>query len=209
MGRRRGAGRSLPPMVAVCLAGSLVAPVSAAADERGGAPTTALEWGARPEGVPAGTHPLECATVPVPVDYGAPEGDQIEIMVSRLASTDPEQRRGVLLLDPGGPGGSGSPMPAGLASLGMPASVLDSYDLIGMDTRGGRAPAVRRLRLPASGRARKHPACTRCPPASPTRVRSHTETPPARHGRVPSPVPARTPGGSGHRTRGAPRFTNR
>lgn len=143
MGRRRSTGRGLPPVVAVCLAGSLVAAAPAAADERGGAPTTELAWGACPEDVPVGTHPLECATVPVPVDYDDPEGAGIEIMVSRLASTDPEQRRGVLLLNPGGPGGSGLSMPADLASLGMPASVLNSYDLIGMDTRGvGRSSAV-------------------------------------------------------------------
>ncbi|MFE6450489.1 alpha/beta hydrolase [Nocardiopsis dassonvillei] len=143
MGRRRSAGRSLPPVVAVCLAGSLVAAAPVAAEERGGAPTTALEWGACPEDVPAGTHPLECATVPVPVDYDDPEGAEVGIMVSRLASTDPDQRRGVLLLNPGGPGGSGLSMPADLASLGMPASVLNSYDLIGMDTRGvGHSSAV-------------------------------------------------------------------
>lgn len=144
MGRRRSAGRGLPPVVvAVGLVGSLVAPVSAAADERGGAPTTDLAWGACPEDVPAGTYPLECATVPVPVDYDVPEGDRIEIMVSRLASTEPDQRRGVLLLNPGGPGGSGLSMPADLASLGIPASVLNSYDLISMDTRGvGHSSAV-------------------------------------------------------------------
>ncbi|WP_435111848.1 alpha/beta hydrolase [Nocardiopsis synnemataformans] len=143
MGRRWSAGRSLPPMVVVCLAGSLVAAAPAAAEERGEAPTTALEWGACPEDVQDETHPLECATVPVPMDYDDPEGAEIEIMVSRLASTDPDQRRGVLLLNPGGPGGSGLSMPAGLASLGIPASVLNSYDLIGMDTRGvGHSSAV-------------------------------------------------------------------
>jgi pimeloyl-ACP methyl ester carboxylesterase len=130
-------------VVAVCLAGSLVAAAPVAADERGEAPTTALEWGVCPEDVPAGAQPLECATVPVPVDYDDPEGAEIGIMVSRLASTDPDQRRGVLLLNPGGPGGSGLAMPADLASLGMPASVLNSYDLIGMDTRGvGHSSAV-------------------------------------------------------------------
>jgi pimeloyl-ACP methyl ester carboxylesterase len=79
---------------------------------------------------------LECATVEVPLDYGDPDGAGIEIMVSRLASTDPDRRRGVLLLNPGGPGGSGLAMPAELVSFGLPAGVLDGYDLIGMDPRG-------------------------------------------------------------------------
>ncbi|MEE2037634.1 alpha/beta hydrolase [Nocardiopsis sp. CT-R113] len=124
-------------MVAVTLlAGSLVAGTPAAADDRGEAPVTGVEWGPCPADVPAGAHALECGTVPVPVDYDDPEGAEIDIMVSRLASTVPGERRGVLMLNPGGPGGSGLSMPADLASLGVPASVLNTYDLIGMDPRG-------------------------------------------------------------------------
>ena len=53
-----------------------------------------------------------------------------------MASDNPEARRGVLLLNPGGPGGSGLTQSSLLASRGLPDSVLDAYDLIGMDTRG-------------------------------------------------------------------------
>ncbi|MFD6073634.1 MULTISPECIES: alpha/beta hydrolase [Amycolatopsis] len=96
-----------------------------------------LAWAACPEDVeiPAGIA-LQCATVPVPLDYRIPEGERIDIMISRLASTKPAARRGVLMLNPGGPGGPGLSFPADLASHGMPASVLDAYDVIGMDTRG-------------------------------------------------------------------------
>ncbi|MFC4563633.1 alpha/beta hydrolase [Nocardiopsis mangrovi] len=123
-------------MAVILLAGSLVAAAPAAAGDRGEGAVTGVEWGPCPEDVPAGPHPLECGTVPVPVDYDDPEGAEVEIMVSRLASADPDKRRGVLLLNPGGPGGSGLSMPADLASLGMPASVMNTYDLIGMDPRG-------------------------------------------------------------------------
>ncbi|GAA4889855.1 alpha/beta hydrolase [Saccharopolyspora cebuensis] len=112
--------------------------VPAVAAEPGGEPAAQVRWGACPEGVddPALPARLQCATVPVPLDYGDPGGAKIELTISRLASTDPDQRRGVLLLNPGGPGGTGLDQPEFLASQGMPNSVLDSYDLIGMDTRG-------------------------------------------------------------------------
>ncbi len=98
-----------------------------------------MEWSACPDGVenPAdGPARLQCASVPVPVDPDDPDGRQIDIMISRLPSQKPEQRRGVLLLNPGGPGGTGLDQPRFLADRGIPQSVLDSYDLIGMDTRG-------------------------------------------------------------------------
>ncbi|MBB6565178.1 alpha/beta hydrolase [Kribbella sandramycini] len=79
--------------------------------------------------------PLQCARVPVPLDYGKPGGATIDIMVSRLVSSSPA-RRGVLLTNPGGPGAAGLSMPAELATLGMPASVLNRYDVVGMDPRG-------------------------------------------------------------------------
>ncbi|KAF0845130.1 alpha/beta hydrolase [Nocardia caishijiensis] len=98
-----------------------------------------VRWGACPEGVEdltAGPAQLDCATVPVPLNYREPEGTRIEIMISRLASRNPDKRRGVLLLNPGGPGGTGLDQPKFLAAHGLPAEVLDSYDLIGIDTRG-------------------------------------------------------------------------
>ncbi|GAA1330763.1 alpha/beta hydrolase [Pseudonocardia xinjiangensis] len=101
-------------------------------------PAAQVVWGACPEDVVAKAAPsrLDCATVPVPVDYADPASGEIDIMISRLASQDPSKRRGVLLLNPGGPGGSGLTLAALLVAQGLPASVTDSYDVIGMDTRG-------------------------------------------------------------------------
>ncbi|MGW8528395.1 MULTISPECIES: alpha/beta hydrolase [Nocardiopsidaceae] len=135
MGRRRGAGRNWAVAAAIGLAGPLVA-VPAAADEQGTEPAGRVEWGACPEEVAAEAPGMECGLVPVPLDHSDPGGAQIEIMVSRLASQNPDERRGVLMFNPGGPGGSGLTMPADLVSRGLPAEVADSYDLIGMDTRG-------------------------------------------------------------------------
>ncbi|MCD9591669.1 alpha/beta hydrolase [Streptomyces sp. 8ZJF_21] len=93
-----------------------------------------VRWGPCPEDV---TSPrLECSTLEVPLDYRHPDGRQIEIAISRLASEKPSRRRGVLLTDPGGPGGAGLDYPAVLAGSGLPRKVLDSYDVIGFDPRG-------------------------------------------------------------------------
>ncbi|GCB45266.1 alpha/beta hydrolase [Streptomyces sp. NL15-2K] len=86
---------------------------------------------------------LECSTLKVPLDYRDPDGRQIEIAISRLASKKPSQRRGVLLTNPGGPGITGLGYPAVLAASKLPQEVLDSYDVIGFDPRGaGRSTPV-------------------------------------------------------------------
>ncbi|MGI5216704.1 alpha/beta hydrolase [Nocardia sp. CA-290969] len=118
-------------MVVLGLAGVLAGVPPVHAD-----PAAQVQWGACPPDVPADPPQLQCATVPVPLDYSDPGGTQIDIMISRLASRKPEKRRGVLLLNPGGPGGTGLGLSKLLVTQGLPAAVLDSYDLIGMDTRG-------------------------------------------------------------------------
>lgn len=104
----------------------------------GPAAASSLTWSTCPEDVVTAAAPsvLDCTTVPVPVDHGDPASGGIDIMISRLAAPDPQQRRGVLLLNPGGPGGSGLTQSALLVAQGLPASVTHSYDLIGIDTRG-------------------------------------------------------------------------
>ncbi|MFC9691049.1 alpha/beta hydrolase [Kribbella sp. NPDC056951] len=101
-------------------------------------PSHDLKWGACPADVspgvpvPAG---MQCATLKVPLDYRNPGGQKIEIAISRVASKKPDQRRGILLVNPGGPS-AGLGYPATLVAAKMPQSVLDSYDVIGFDPRG-------------------------------------------------------------------------
>ncbi|GAB3761039.1 alpha/beta hydrolase [Microlunatus parietis] len=136
MERGRRARRWLALIVAAGLAGSLLSTPAGADDGAGSGSVGAVTWGACPADVAEKAPQLECAEIPVPLDYDEPHGTTIKITVSRQASSDPAKRRGILLLNPGGPGGAGLSQPADLVNLGAPASVLDSYDLIGMDPRG-------------------------------------------------------------------------
>ncbi|MCP2096656.1 MULTISPECIES: alpha/beta hydrolase [Actinosynnema] len=117
----------------------LVTGVSSA--EPGTTAPPAITWADCPKGVAADG--VECGTLQVPLDYRDPHGRKIEIAISRIASKNPEQRRGVLLTNPGGPA-SGLSFPADLRDrLDMPQEVLDAYDIIGMDPRGvGRSSPV-------------------------------------------------------------------
>src|SRR5690606_2868286 len=49
----------------------------------------------------------ECGTLTVPLDYNDPGGRTIEIAVSRLPADDGDDRIGVLMTNPGGPGAGG------------------------------------------------------------------------------------------------------
>lgn len=77
---------------------------------------------------------LECATLEVPLDHDAPEGDTITIELNRSRATDAETRIGVLLVNPGGPGGSGTVM-ADFFSERHPA-LAEVFDIVGWDPRG-------------------------------------------------------------------------
>ncbi|GGK98298.1 alpha/beta hydrolase [Streptomyces flaveus] len=128
-------------VVTVTAAALTVTPgVSVATPDTVATPNT-LRWG--PCSEKADSPRLECSTLEVPLDYRNPGGRQIEIAISRLASEDPSQRRGVLLTNPGGPGITGLGYPAVLAASKLPQEVLDSYDVIGFDPRGtGRSAPV-------------------------------------------------------------------
>ncbi|MGH3435727.1 MAG: alpha/beta hydrolase [Sciscionella sp.] len=80
---------------------------------------------------------LQCATLKVPLDYRHPNGRKIDLAISRLPSTTPSKRRGVLLVNPGGPA-PGLNYPAMLTNplIGLPKNVREDYDLIGFDPRG-------------------------------------------------------------------------
>ncbi|MCX5402586.1 alpha/beta hydrolase [Streptomyces sp. NBC_00335] len=77
----------------------------------------------------------ECASIKVPLDYRRPAGRTLDLAISRVRSTNPAKRHGVLLMNPGGPGGSGLDLPLALGEV-VPPEVAEQYDLIGFDPRG-------------------------------------------------------------------------
>ncbi|MBK1783855.1 alpha/beta hydrolase [Prauserella cavernicola] len=82
---------------------------------------------------------MECATAIVPVDYENPEDGRLRIEVSRIKAKDSEKRQGVLLFNPGGPGGGGLSMPLPVRDT----ELAESFDLIGFDPRGvGRSSGL-------------------------------------------------------------------
>jgi pimeloyl-ACP methyl ester carboxylesterase len=73
--------------------------------------------------------------VSVPLDYDQPQLGTIQIAVARRPATDPAARIGSLVINPGGPGGSGvNDLPAELRVL-TPA-LLAQFDIVSFDPRG-------------------------------------------------------------------------
>ncbi|GAA1028886.1 MULTISPECIES: alpha/beta hydrolase [Amycolatopsis] len=95
---------------------------------------SAVNWGTCPADVTAPL--LQCTSIEVPLDYRNPDGKKISVEISRLPSGSPAKRRGVLLFNPGGPGGTGLTLPLEIAQAGLPTNLLAEYDLIGFDPRG-------------------------------------------------------------------------
>jgi pimeloyl-ACP methyl ester carboxylesterase len=86
---------------------------------------------------------FECTRVQVPIDYADPEAGVIELALVRLPAADPSQRIGSLLVNPGGPGGSGLKYAQG-ASAAISDAVRERYDVVGFDPRGvGESTPVR------------------------------------------------------------------
>ncbi|MEV4922884.1 alpha/beta hydrolase [Streptomyces roseoverticillatus] len=75
----------------------------------------------------------QCADVTVPLDYADPGGRTITVAISRLKATDTRHRIGAMLLNTGGPGGTGIDF-APDARKAMKETGA-RYDVIGMDPR--------------------------------------------------------------------------
>ncbi len=87
-----------------------------------------IEWATCESGV-------ECGVVAVPADYADPSLGTLDIAVNVSRARVPTERIGYLLINPGGPGASGTQI-VDAAVLVFSDEVLDHFDIIGFDPRG-------------------------------------------------------------------------
>lgn len=78
---------------------------------------------------------FQCGKVTVPLDYDHPGGKDIELAVIRLPATEPDERIGSLVVNPGGPGASGVDFARGARTL-LADQVRARFDVVGFDPRG-------------------------------------------------------------------------
>ena len=94
-----------------------------------------IEWGGCASEMAASAQ-LQCGTLEVPTDHDSLDGGTTELELARSRSTgSAEDKIGSLLINPGGPGGSGIEALAGL-SLVLPEELQSSFDLVSWDPRG-------------------------------------------------------------------------
>jgi len=82
---------------------------------------------------------FQCATIEVPLDYAKPDGDRIELSAIKLATKG--DKKGSLLVNPGGPGGSGYDFVRDAANTNISERVRSAYDIVGFDPRGVKRSA--------------------------------------------------------------------
>ena len=108
-------------------------PGLSAADRLSVAPPGSLAWGPCEEDI---GEPFDCATLAVPIDYNDPAGPTIDLALIRYPA-EPAVREGAILLNPGGPGGSGFEFAASAAeALDFEMGLGGHFDIIGFDPRG-------------------------------------------------------------------------
>lgn len=79
----------------------------------------------------------ECAMLTVPMDYEDPDGETIELAVTRNAATgDADARIGSVVVNPGGPGIPSTTFSPLVAALWAGGPVTERFDIVGFDPRG-------------------------------------------------------------------------
>ncbi|GAA1405384.1 alpha/beta hydrolase [Glutamicibacter uratoxydans] len=76
---------------------------------------------------------IECASIDVPLNYDEPEKDSIKLALNRRAA---EGAQGNLLVNPGGPGGSGIDLVTQGTQVMFSNNLQRAYNIIGFDPRG-------------------------------------------------------------------------
>ena len=88
---------------------------------------------------------FDCAELRVPIDYDDLSVGTFRLAVLRAAAKDQDNRLGSIVVNPGGPGGSGVDY-AYAADYIFSPDITDVYDIVGFDPRGvGRSAPIRCL----------------------------------------------------------------
>ena len=134
-GRRRG---RRPAWIAVLVALAVFAAGcsgGAAGAARTPAPTTLAGYYAQRLDWQPCHNGFECARLLVPFDYARPSRRRFSLPVIKLPAAEESRRIGALVVNPGGPGGSGVQYALGARSE-FPSAVLARFDIVGFDPRG-------------------------------------------------------------------------
>ena len=127
--------------LAVLACGSEDSPADATADDTDG-------W--RGCGT-VGDRDVRCTELEVPLDHAQPDGETILIALNRVSADPSVPYRGVLFVNPGGPGESGKEFMLDMARNRAWDVLAPGYDVVGFDPRGvadsgdrgcGRAPTM-------------------------------------------------------------------
>ncbi|PWK89165.1 TAP-like protein [Lentzea atacamensis] len=78
---------------------------------------------------------MDCGFLELPIDYAKPAGEKFKLAVSRRKANDQAGRIGAMVINPGGPGGSGVDFSFG-ADRYFSKEIVDKFDVIGFDPRG-------------------------------------------------------------------------
>ncbi|KAI0665893.1 alpha/beta-hydrolase [Trametes maxima] len=77
----------------------------------------------------------KCARLILPLDYETPDGPTTAIALRLIPTADKKKYKGTVLINPGGPGASGTEF-AGRAAAKLSHVIGDSFDILGFDPRG-------------------------------------------------------------------------
>jgi pimeloyl-ACP methyl ester carboxylesterase len=103
-----------------------------------------------------GNH-FQCAAIPMPRDYLDPSHGTLTVELIRLPASNPARRIGSLIMNPGGPGGSGIEFIREGAEA-FPRELRQRFDLVGFDPRGVNASSPVRCIDNLDGRAALDPS---------------------------------------------------
>ncbi len=81
---------------------------------------------------------FQCATLRLPKDYHDPAAGTLDVKIIRLPASDRAKRIGSIIVNPGGPGGSGIELVQKSAAQ-FPTALRERFDLVGFDPRGVNA----------------------------------------------------------------------